>query len=512
MLLALRRRLRLPLPMSPHRCGPNPGRGQAVDALGDRQGRHIAVIVELLGTKRQRTAVEIYLTQKETEPEEASCPSGLDGGGKGSDRKNAKGAFGKGKGQLMAPDVKDLLHAPKPGSLNAAPKAAGISTGWSSDALLMALLPHLPQDGLPLAIQAQIGTFKQSNTALEGKQLHALVAQKSQAEKEINKIQLQRDKYERGWAQYVAQMSELFMQQLTNRFQIAKVGDGHVIHCYTDDPRWPYAKPDDGTIVGERIGMPFTEHDLLRFVVKLASPHMLCVIGHQDETIDAWWSGLRSMLMFECDGSDKQKPINRNGRHLERLLIDFELARTRPLDAFERQVVTWISPKLLESMIDYALLPQAWEANFVTLGEPDEALQNMGAVLSIWGLRQMQAGKATGFSGIPSEALGAVALQAADVLYPVLMKITIGGVAPQAPEVDPSKAHRLITRKKMFALLTCPSVLQDAQDGLQRLTAGPTRGTGLLLVATSSTRSRLAQRNSKRRPLRSEVDDITQET
>ena len=169
-----------------------------------------------------RTAVEIYLTQKETEPEEASCPSGLDGGGKGSDRKNAKGAFGKGKGQLMAPDVKDLLHAPKPGSLNAAPKAAGISTGWSSDALLMALLPHLPQDGLPLAIQAQIGTFKQSNTALEGKQLHALVAQKSQAEKEINKIQLQRDKYERGWAQYVAQMSELFMQQLTNRFQIAK--------------------------------------------------------------------------------------------------------------------------------------------------------------------------------------------------------------------------------------------------------------------------------------------------
>ena len=153
-----------------------------------------------------------------------------------------------------------------------------------------------------------------------------------------------------------------------------------------------------------------TEHvNVDRFVVKLASPHMLCVIGyvenlraalivchsplsgHQDETIDAWWSGLRSMLMsldsqtnpivlmdgnarFECDGSDKQKPINRNGRHLERLLIDFELARTRPLDAFERQVVTWISPKLLESMIDYALLPQAWEANFVTLGEPDEAL------------------------------------------------------------------------------------------------------------------------------------------
>ena len=125
----------------------------------------------------------------------------------------------------MAPDVKDLLHAPKPGSLNAAPKAAGISTGWSSDALLMALLPHLPQDGLPLAIQAQIGTFKQSNTGLEGKQLHALVAQKSQAEKEINKIQLQRDKYERGWAQYVAQMSELFMQQLTHHEEVMQQFD-----------------------------------------------------------------------------------------------------------------------------------------------------------------------------------------------------------------------------------------------------------------------------------------------
>ena len=35
MLLALRRRLRLPLPLSPHRCGPNPGCGLEVDALGD---------------------------------------------------------------------------------------------------------------------------------------------------------------------------------------------------------------------------------------------------------------------------------------------------------------------------------------------------------------------------------------------------------------------------------------------------------------------------------------------
>ena len=31
-----------------------------------------------------------------------------------------------------------------------------------------------------------------------------------------------------------------------------------------DDPRWPYATPDDGTFVGERIEMPFTEHELLR--------------------------------------------------------------------------------------------------------------------------------------------------------------------------------------------------------------------------------------------------------
>ena len=34
MLLALRRRLRLPLLLSPHRCGPNPGCGQEGDAVG----------------------------------------------------------------------------------------------------------------------------------------------------------------------------------------------------------------------------------------------------------------------------------------------------------------------------------------------------------------------------------------------------------------------------------------------------------------------------------------------
>ena len=35
MQIALRRRLRLPLPLSPNRCGPNPGCGGPVDALGD---------------------------------------------------------------------------------------------------------------------------------------------------------------------------------------------------------------------------------------------------------------------------------------------------------------------------------------------------------------------------------------------------------------------------------------------------------------------------------------------
>ena len=33
--LALRRRLRLPLPLSPNRCGPSPGCGQQVDEYGD---------------------------------------------------------------------------------------------------------------------------------------------------------------------------------------------------------------------------------------------------------------------------------------------------------------------------------------------------------------------------------------------------------------------------------------------------------------------------------------------
>ena len=35
MQLALRRRLRLPLPLSPNRCGPSPGCGQQVDEYGD---------------------------------------------------------------------------------------------------------------------------------------------------------------------------------------------------------------------------------------------------------------------------------------------------------------------------------------------------------------------------------------------------------------------------------------------------------------------------------------------
>ena len=35
MQLALQRRLRLPLPLNPHRCGPNPGCGGLVDGLGD---------------------------------------------------------------------------------------------------------------------------------------------------------------------------------------------------------------------------------------------------------------------------------------------------------------------------------------------------------------------------------------------------------------------------------------------------------------------------------------------
>ena len=137
-----------------------------------------------------------------------------------ADAGTGKGKGGKGKDKpagCQAPTVSQLPQAPKPGTFPAAPKPGVSSTsssGSQSDALLLALLPHLSQDGLPPALQAQLGSFRSSNIALEGKQLHALVAQKSQAQKELSKLQLQRDKYEQSWTGYMAKLSELFSKQL----------------------------------------------------------------------------------------------------------------------------------------------------------------------------------------------------------------------------------------------------------------------------------------------------------
>ncbi|CAE7940177.1 GTPBP4 [Symbiodinium sp. KB8] len=129
---------------------------------------------------------------------------------------------GSGKGFVkgaQAPSTHNLPQPPQMGAMPKAPKNEGIESQGhaapsTSDALLQALLPHLQTESLPTAIQDQLGSFRTANINVEGKQLHALVAQQGQAKREITKLQFQKEKYENEWAKYVASLSDLFVGQL----------------------------------------------------------------------------------------------------------------------------------------------------------------------------------------------------------------------------------------------------------------------------------------------------------
>ena len=115
--------------------------------------------------------------------------TGWDGPQSGLQDKGSGKGFVKG---AQAPSTHNLPQPPQMGAMPKAPKNEGIESQGhaapsTSDALLQALLPHLQTESLPTAIQDQLGSFRTANINVEGKQLHALVAQQGQAKREITK-------------------------------------------------------------------------------------------------------------------------------------------------------------------------------------------------------------------------------------------------------------------------------------------------------------------------------------
>ena len=147
-----------------------------------------------------------------------------DGGAKGKPKGEGKGSQQKGKATTLAPDIA-ALPPPPTSTTVVLPKAPG--TGPSQQApegdkkLLAALVAHMEHsEETPIELATMISHYREENHRVQGKTLHRLVSQQTEAKSALEKARADRQAYDSAWAQYVANLATLFQKQLEERQKV----------------------------------------------------------------------------------------------------------------------------------------------------------------------------------------------------------------------------------------------------------------------------------------------------
>ena len=158
------------------------------------------------------------------------------GNGPGEGKAAGKGPAAKGKapeGDFVATDSTRVL-VPPTGQLPKAPKVKPIpapkpsvdapqasqSTEVSQDRkLLEAMLQHFAgrEGELPDAVRGMLASYSTSNTRMETKELHQLVAIRAEAKNALAAISKERQTYESAWQTYLSKLTQQLQQQLQER-------------------------------------------------------------------------------------------------------------------------------------------------------------------------------------------------------------------------------------------------------------------------------------------------------
>ena len=144
------------------------------------------------------------------------------------------------------------------------------------------------------------------------------------------------------------------------------------------------------------------------FAVRKCTPRLLCVLGkigrvkvalisghvphskHTDQ-VDIWWSDFRSLLdglsadtspivfvdanaRYELDAHDNRRPVNKSAQQQVQCEQDYGLVSSKHKDYWGKDVVTWWGPTHKPDVLDYVMVPAAWDASMRTLGKPRDAV------------------------------------------------------------------------------------------------------------------------------------------
>ena len=143
------------------------------------------------------------------------------GGKQNGDKSKGKGRGAKQNGPKGGAQafLSQLPNAPPQGAVPL-PKQQGAPPAESSDErkLLDALMHFCATSStLPEPLQNQLQQYRASSRHTEAKDLHKLVKSRTDAKKELARLEEERASYDAAWFQYVVQLSDLFHKQATER-------------------------------------------------------------------------------------------------------------------------------------------------------------------------------------------------------------------------------------------------------------------------------------------------------
>ena len=114
--------------------------------------------------------------------------------------------------QLPKPPARAAIPGPTPSTKDAASSSASSEDRQALDKLLQAL--SADESALSPQLRELLDQHRQTDTRVEAKAMHRVVAQKAAAKKELNKLRTARGNYLQAWSSYLDQVVDALQKQI----------------------------------------------------------------------------------------------------------------------------------------------------------------------------------------------------------------------------------------------------------------------------------------------------------